>query len=236
MKVRLTDQPIRFKSWLAHIEAGQYANGRIALELVAAPEQDQGIEGERIATGSVNLVDAFCGPRQVYVKEWSENAGMTLCLIQAGIIKPEPQREAASGFVVARCYDLTDAAFAKLCGDPAPITVQYLVTLTLKPGVTANEAPAEDAILGALEVGTEAPPEDLGFHGVQAITVQDHTPAAAPALLSECRRQRERIEILETALLHAPECPDDQPLTELEGSYMAWLRDYCMPARGEVQS
>lgn len=61
---------------------------------------------------------------------------------------------------------------------PAPITVHYLVSMTLQPGLEANHSPAEDAVLGALEVGTEGAPEDLGFAGVQAISVQSHTPAA----------------------------------------------------------
>lgn len=175
---RLTETPVEWQGWKCHIDAGQYDNGRIALELVVAKEHDEGIEGERIAVATVNLVDAFCGPRQVYVKEWSENAGMTLLLIQNDIITPEPQREAASGFIVARCYDLTDEAFAKVCGDPAPVTVQYLVTLTLTPGLTERDAPAEDAILGALEVGTEGAPDGMRFEGVEEICVEDYTPAA----------------------------------------------------------
>jgi hypothetical protein len=174
---RLTDKPVEWCGWKCHIDAGQYDNGRIALELVVAKEEhDEGIEGERVAVATVNLVDAFCGPRQVYVKEWSENEGMTLLLIQNDIIKPEPQREAASGFVVARCYDLTNAAFAKLCDLPEPVVVQYLVSLTLKPGMPATDAPAEDEILSALEVGTEGAPDGMRFEGVEEISVQDKGP------------------------------------------------------------
>lgn len=169
---RLTEKPVEWCGWKCHIDAGQYDNGRIALELVVAKEHDEGIEGGRICT--TNLPDEPLGPRSVFVKDYSENAGMVEWLIKQDIIEPQALDKVESGFVIIRSYRLTAPVFAKLCGDPAPVVVQYLVSLTLTPGLTANDAPAEDAVLGALEVGTEGAPDGMRFEGVEEICVEDH--------------------------------------------------------------
>jgi len=179
---RLTETPVEWLGWKCHIDAGQYDNGRIALELVVAKEHDEGIEGERITVASVNLADAPLAPECVYVKDYSENEGMVDWLIKQDIIEPQALDKVEGEFVTIRSYRLTAAVLDKLAAapaDPEPqgATVQYLVTLTLTPGLTSRDAPAEDAILGALEVGTEGAPDGMRFEGVEEICVEDYTPA-----------------------------------------------------------
>lgn len=111
--IQLTPQALPYGSpdetWMVHVFGGRYDNGRPALLLVDAEDHD-----ELITVASVNLPDAPCGPHQVFVKDWSENEGITEWLVQHQIIRPEPQRAVRTGFVTARCYDLTDECVAKM--------------------------------------------------------------------------------------------------------------------------
>lgn len=82
-----------------------YGNGRRAIRI----ESDEG----PIAVASVNLDDNVpCEENEVYIKEWSENAGMTAWLIANKIIKPEILGSEKTGFVTAHRYELTDEALA----------------------------------------------------------------------------------------------------------------------------
>ncbi|HXF67424.1 MAG TPA: hypothetical protein VNK67_12105 [Burkholderiales bacterium] len=111
--IQLTQNPLPYAShddtWMVHVFAGRYDNDRIALVLLNAEDHD-----ELIAVASVNLPAAPCGPHQVFVKDWSENEGITEWLVAHNIIQPEPQRAVRTGFVVARAYDLTAECAGKL--------------------------------------------------------------------------------------------------------------------------
>lgn len=73
---------VKFKNWDCILNVGSYGDGKIALYLT-----EEGT-GESVATCTVNLVDAPLGKNEVYIKEWSENEGMTDALINAEVIKP----------------------------------------------------------------------------------------------------------------------------------------------------
>lgn len=100
---------MKFRTWKVEPKFGYYGNGRIALQLFD-PET-----GEQIATATVNMANSDpCGSGEIYVKEWSENAGMTKFLADNGIIEPASLGEAKSGYVTAHRYKLTQQYIAKL--------------------------------------------------------------------------------------------------------------------------
>jgi hypothetical protein len=78
-----------------------YVTGRPALELVCE-------NGEPWTTASVNI--GHCPEDCLFIKEWSENEGITDALKKAGVICGAPVVETQCGFVTAKAYQLTDAA------------------------------------------------------------------------------------------------------------------------------
>ena len=72
---------VRFREWDCKVERLKYANGRTALVLVDARNQ------EEIAVATINLPDQPLEPGQVFIKDYSENAGMLAALERAGIVK-----------------------------------------------------------------------------------------------------------------------------------------------------
>ena len=88
---------VRFRDWDCIVQKRQYENDRPALQLVDAED------GSPIAKATVNLPDTPAGPNQVFVKDWSENAGILRALTEAGVVKPTGET-VRSGFVdVAVC-------------------------------------------------------------------------------------------------------------------------------------
>ncbi|TRZ50078.1 MAG: hypothetical protein D4S01_07405 [Dehalococcoidia bacterium] len=89
---------VPFLRWACLLVAGRYSNnGRRSIELI-----DDG-DGEPIATATINLVNEYCGPDEVYIKDYSENEGMLDTLVTAGVIE-EPMERVQSGFIKApRC-------------------------------------------------------------------------------------------------------------------------------------
>jgi len=85
---------------------GEYTNGRIALQLITD-------HGEPWCTASVNMPDSPCPARECYIKNYSENEGVTTSLIEAGVIMVEVRGMVSSGFVHIARYALTDRAWAE---------------------------------------------------------------------------------------------------------------------------
>lgn len=59
----------------------KYSNGRTALELICD-------DGSPMAVATVNVPDVQINEHHVFIKDWSENEGMTAALTAAGYIKP----------------------------------------------------------------------------------------------------------------------------------------------------
>lgn len=81
-----TKYKVKFKEWDCILEFGLYHNGELAMWLTGAPETEN--EGENIATCTVNIPEQSIKDNHVFIKEWSENDGMTEALIKAEIVKP----------------------------------------------------------------------------------------------------------------------------------------------------
>jgi hypothetical protein len=92
---------IIFKKWKCSVNLAHYTNGRRAILLW--DYQD----GSPVATATVNLVFAKCEPDEVFIKNYSENEGMTDTLIENEIIEKEPTGSDRSGFEIIFKYRLT---------------------------------------------------------------------------------------------------------------------------------
>lgn len=93
---------LKFAEWDCIIVPDYYvSNNRKALQLVDM------VTEEPIATCTVNLHDIPVNENEILVKDYSENEGMTRCLVEAGIIESEPLSWHNSGFVSIGRYSLT---------------------------------------------------------------------------------------------------------------------------------
>lgn len=82
---------VQFKEWACTAEFNSYQEGNaIAIELIETQT------GEPVAVATVNI-DGLMHD-EVAIKDYSENEGMLMALILAGIVKP-PHRYVRSGFV-----------------------------------------------------------------------------------------------------------------------------------------
>jgi len=81
---------IKFKNWNCKLVKNKYRNGRTALELVAAEDDEENeiFEGEPIANCTVNIHDIELNADEVCIKNYSENERMLETLVNAGIVKP----------------------------------------------------------------------------------------------------------------------------------------------------
>lgn len=88
---------------------GYYSNNRKAIRLI------DGDSGEPIATATVNLPAVELAENEVVVKDYSENQGMYVALLDAGIVHPELEMYDLTfpGTRVAECR-LTDKALNTL--------------------------------------------------------------------------------------------------------------------------
>jgi hypothetical protein len=88
---------VRFADRDCVVEKSRYTNGRPALVL------NDPRDGEQIAVATVNLPDVPAGPNEVFIKDYSENAGMLAALEAAGVVRATGD-VARSGFVtIPRC-------------------------------------------------------------------------------------------------------------------------------------
>lgn len=91
---------VTFNEWKCRVLLGMYVDGKTpALELV--DHQD----GEPIARASVALPDAVPAEGNVFIKDYSENAGMAALMLSEGIITDLVDVR-NSGFVVIGEYRL----------------------------------------------------------------------------------------------------------------------------------
>lgn len=81
MKI-LDDVIVYFSGYECLVQVDTYShNDRIALTLIDANDPS-----DAVATATVNIPDQPIGYNQVFIKEWSENQGITAALQQAGVI------------------------------------------------------------------------------------------------------------------------------------------------------
>lgn len=76
------------------VELGRYGNGRTAVCLYDRETN------EPHATATINLPDESIAPDEVFIKDYSENAGMLAALETAGLVAPTG-REVRTGYVSA---------------------------------------------------------------------------------------------------------------------------------------
>jgi len=100
---------VNFHGWdCMPIPGKRYMQGdRIAI-MLQDPET-----GEPIATATTNIVedDIPMEADEVFIKDYSENEGMTDALITAGIILPDPVKKVRTGHVEVWSYKLTEEAY-----------------------------------------------------------------------------------------------------------------------------
>lgn len=91
---------MKFKKWDCAVELGKYSNGRLAISLVSAHNnEDLDIyQGEPIATATVNVPDIYITSSQVIVKDYSENEGILKFLQENGFVS-EKTTTHSLGFV-----------------------------------------------------------------------------------------------------------------------------------------
>lgn len=83
---------IKFKKWDCLIMHGKYYNGRTALELIDAEDN------EPVAVATVNIPEEILEEDEVIIKDYSENEGMLDCLVENKIVTP-PHRYVNTGYV-----------------------------------------------------------------------------------------------------------------------------------------
>lgn len=83
---------VNFGGYDCVVEKAAYPNGRPALVLMDARK------GEQVTVATVNLPDVPAGPGEVFIKDYSENAGMLAALEDAGVVRATGET-VRSGFV-----------------------------------------------------------------------------------------------------------------------------------------
>lgn len=92
------------------------ATGGWAIELISVEydAETKEVMREPFAMASVCLVNETCGNDEVWIKNCSENEGMSDFLLKYNILVGDATRFAKSGFVVAPCYRLHPDVIANL--------------------------------------------------------------------------------------------------------------------------
>ncbi len=103
--MRDTAKVIRFEQWNCLIEKAKYHTGNTALRLIDA--DDLTGYDNLVAVASVNLPGII--GEEVAIKDWSENTGMYMTLLDANVITPA-HRYLSSGFIesIPVCYLVDD--------------------------------------------------------------------------------------------------------------------------------
>lgn len=99
----LRDRQLNINRETVQLHRYAYSNQRHALQLVSQNEDGY---FEPYMTCSVNLPDAPCPPDEVFIKDWSENEGITEWLVKNQVILPESTGCERTGYVVAFRYKL----------------------------------------------------------------------------------------------------------------------------------
>jgi len=99
---------VKFEQWDCIAKGAFYANDNKAIMLIDAED------GDPVATSTVNIVEEKIDEDIVFVKNYSENEGMTHALIEADIIWPDIIHTHRTEFVVVHAYRLTDKALNSL--------------------------------------------------------------------------------------------------------------------------
>lgn len=86
---------VEFHGWQCRVARFRYPNGRTALQLLTADDDEV-----PVATATVNVPEIPLAADEVLIKDYSENAGILAVLVQAGIVAP-PARVVPVGFVTA---------------------------------------------------------------------------------------------------------------------------------------
>ena len=92
---------VKFKQWECEALPGLYMNHRLAIMLIDTKD------GDLVATATVNMPDDDLDDYSIFVKDYSENEGMTQALIDAGIITNEVTGSCNSIHIVIKAYRLT---------------------------------------------------------------------------------------------------------------------------------
>lgn len=128
---------VQFGDWDCVVSKDAYSNGgRIALLLEDAED------GSRIATATLNIPDVPLADNEVLIKDYSENAGMLVALIEAGIVIPTG-KYVETGFVTV------------------PVC-QYIPPEPDEPSDGMTDAEADADTLASAGWGTD---EDYGYYG-----------------------------------------------------------------------
>lgn len=101
---------VTFATFRCTTEWETYRNGKVALQLVATGEDPDTHLGEPVATATINT-DHRLDPDEIIVKDYSENEGMVVALVAAGIVEPlfTPVFIGGYGGRGARCRLTTEA-------------------------------------------------------------------------------------------------------------------------------
>jgi hypothetical protein len=88
---------IDFLDWKCEVILDKYENGRTCIKL------KHPATGGNVATATINLPDIQQHEDEVFIKDYSENAGMLAALINAKVVAP-PHEIIPTGYVsVAAC-------------------------------------------------------------------------------------------------------------------------------------
>lgn len=99
---------VSFLGYKCKVMGGMYKNKQKAIQLIDAQD------GSPIAVATVCMVNETINEDEVFIKDYSENEGITDVLIKAGIIFPEIIKTVNSGFVKISAYKLTLKALMNL--------------------------------------------------------------------------------------------------------------------------
>jgi hypothetical protein len=99
----MTRIAVTFKEWECILVPRYYSNGRKAISLVSDDDMR-----EPIAVATVNLPEVPMDDDHVAIKDYSENEGMALMLVQNDIVYPMYVKTVQSGYVDIGIHKLTE--------------------------------------------------------------------------------------------------------------------------------
>lgn len=82
---------VMFNGEMLSVEFGSYASGNTLIQLLDA-------EGMPYARATINIPTEELGDKEVFIKDYSENAGMLSALLEAGIVA-DTGRKVRTGYV-----------------------------------------------------------------------------------------------------------------------------------------
>ena len=99
---------VKFKQWDCIAQGAHYANNNKAVRLIDVNT------AELVATATVNLIEETIDDDKAFIKEYSENEGMTLALVEAGIINMTVHGTVQTGHVTVDLHRFTVKALKEL--------------------------------------------------------------------------------------------------------------------------